>query len=118
MGVKADCQKLLILFQPLHRTSKIGKKWQRSAIDLQHPARNWGWCAHVHFKPTFAHMFASRTVRALSIAFIVSLGCTALLAQPIDTTCVDQDIKDLFRKERKLIQPKVVIKKPSIILIP
>ncbi len=35
-----------------------------------------------------------------------------------DTTCVDQDVKDLFRKERKLLEPKVVIKKPSIILIP
>lgn len=33
--------------------------------------------------------------------------------------CVDQDIKDIFRsKDKKFEEPKIVIKKPSIILIP
>lgn len=39
------------------------------------------------------------------------------LAQEVQSDCVEEDIKDLFRKG-EMVKPEIVIKKPSIILIP
>lgn len=39
-------------------------------------------------------------------------------AQDSLTNCVDKDIKDVFKKNKEIVEPKIVIKKPSIILIP
>lgn len=53
----------------------------------------------------------------LIFAAIFSLAFSGILvAQQED--CVDQDIKDVFRKGKEPVEPKIVIKKPSIILIP
>lgn len=43
---------------------------------------------------------------------------SSLLAQQDLPECVDKDIKDVFRKGKPLEEPKIVIKKPSLILIP
>lgn len=56
-------------------------------------------------------------LRPLFIRLYFFLLPGLLFGQPTD--CVDKDIKDVFRKKSKeFVEPKIVIKKPSIILIP
>lgn len=53
-----------------------------------------------------------------SLRLILLLPCPLLL-QAQQQDCVDKDIKDVFRSnKREFVEPKIVIKKPTIILIP
>jgi hypothetical protein len=53
----------------------------------------------------------------LSLLLLLFMFAGSALAQEQD--CVEKDIKDVFRKKSKdFVQPKIVIKKPSLILIP
>lgn len=53
-----------------------------------------------------------------SLLLILLLPCPLLL-QAQQEDCVDKDIKDVFRgKKREFVEPKIVIKKPTLILIP
>lgn len=51
-------------------------------------------------------------------SFVVFLLPFSVFAQRVPEECVDRDVKDLFRKNKEMVAPKIVIKKPSIILIP
>lgn len=52
-----------------------------------------------------------------SLLLLLLLMTGVALAQ--QENCVEKDIKDVFRKkDKQIIEPKIVIKKPSIILIP
>ncbi len=51
------------------------------------------------------------------VLIIIPLLCHCRLFSQ-DTMCVDKDIKDLLSKKKELVEPKIVIKKPYIILIP
>ena len=53
-----------------------------------------------------------------SLLLILLIPCPLLL-QAQQEDCVDKDIKDVFRgKKREFVEPKIVIKKPTLILIP